>query len=84
MECKGTSYLKPNSLVDTDVIKALYLASQEGCKVDLIIRGICCLKPGVKGISENITVSSIIGKYLEHARIYFFKHDKVKCYISSC
>ena len=80
---KGHIILKANSLVDTDVIKALYIASQKGCKVDLIIRGICCLKPGIKGISENITVSSVIGKYLEHARIYFFKHDKVKCYISS-
>jgi len=79
----GHIILKANSLVDTDIIKALYKASQEGCKVDLIIRGICCLKPGIKGISENITVSSIIGKYLEHPRIYYFKHDKVKCYISS-
>lgn len=79
----GHIILKANSLVDTDIIKALYLASQEGCRVDLIIRGICCLKPGVKGISENIRVSSLIGKYLEHARIYYFKHDKVKCYIAS-
>jgi polyphosphate kinase len=70
-------------LVDIDIIKALYKASQEECKIDLIIRGICCLKPGIKGISENITVSSIIGKYLEHPRIYFFKNDKVKCYIAS-
>ena len=80
---EGHIILKANSLVDMDIIKALYIASQEGCKVDLIIRGICCLKPGIKGISENITVSSVIGKYLEHARVYFFKHDKVKCYISS-
>ena len=80
---EGHIILKANSLVDTDIIKALYIASQKGCKVDLIIRGICCLKPGIKGISENITVSSVIGKYLEHARIYFFKHDKIKCYIAS-
>ena len=80
---EGHIILKANSLVDTDVIKALYLASGQGCKIDLIVRGICCLRPGVKGVSENIRVSSIIGKYLEHARIYFFKHDKVKCYISS-
>ena len=80
---KGHIVLKANSLVDTDIIKALYKASQKGCKIDLIIRGICCLKPGVKGVSENITVSSIIGKYLEHPRIYYFKHQKVKCYISS-
>ncbi len=80
---KGHIILKANSLVDSDIIKALYLASQEGCKIDLIIRGICCLKPGVKGVSDNIKVSSIIGKYLEHARIYYFKNDKVKCYIAS-
>ncbi len=82
-ENKGHIILKANSLVDTDIIKALYKASQAGCKIDLIIRGICCLKPGIRGVSENITVSSIIGKYLEHPRIYYFKHDKVKCYISS-
>jgi polyphosphate kinase len=69
--------------VDKDIIKALYHASQEGCKIDLIIRGICCLKPGIKGVSENITVSSIIGKYLEHPRIYYFKNNKVNCFISS-
>ena len=80
---EGHIILKANSLVDTDVIKALYKASAEGCRIDLIIRGICCLKPGVKGIPENIRVSSVIGKYLEHARIYYFKHDKVKCYIAS-
>ena len=80
---EGHIILKANSLVDTDIIKALYIASKEGCKVDLIIRGICCLRPGVKGVSENIRVSSVIGKYLEHARIYYFRHDKVKCYIAS-
>ena len=80
---RGHIVLKTNSLVDKNIIQALYKASEEGCKIDLIVRGICCLKPGVKGVSENITVSSVIGKYLEHARIYFFKHDKVKCYISS-
>ncbi|HIQ28447.1 MAG TPA: polyphosphate kinase 1, partial [Sulfurovum sp.] len=79
----GHIILKTNSLVDTDMIKALYKASQAGCKIDLIVRGICCLKPNVKGISENIKVSSVIGKYLEHARIYYFKNDKVKCYIAS-
>jgi len=80
---QGHIILKANSLVDNDIIKALYQASVEGCKIDLIIRGICCLRPGIKGVSENIRVSSVIGKYLEHARIYYFKHDKVKCYIAS-
>ncbi|MEY3001963.1 MAG: polyphosphate kinase [Pseudomonadota bacterium] len=80
---QGHIILKANSLVDADIIQSLYKASQNGCKIDLIIRGICCLKPGVEGVSETIKVSSIIGKYLEHARIYFFKHDAVKCYIAS-
>ena len=80
---EGHIILKSNSLVDQGIIKALYKASQTGCKIDLIIRGICCLVPNVKGISENITVHSIIGKYLEHPRIYYFKNDTHKAYISS-
>jgi len=79
----GHIILKANSLVDVDIIKALYKASKHGCKIDLIIRGICCLKPQIKDVSENINVYSIIGKYLEHPRIYYFKHDKTQCYISS-
>ena len=79
----GHIILKANSLVDQTIIKALYKASMAGCRVDLIIRGICCLRAGVKGVSENITVSSIVGKYLEHPRIYWFKHTKVNSYISS-
>ncbi len=80
---EGHIILKSNSLVDPGIIKALYKASKTGTKIDLIIRGICCLKPGIKGVSETIKVHSIIGKYLEHPRIYHFKHDKVGCYISS-
>ncbi len=80
---KGHIILKANSLAHPEIIRSLYKASQKGCRIDLIIRGICCLRPGIKGVSENITVSSIIGKYLEHPRIFYFKHDKVACYISS-
>jgi polyphosphate kinase len=72
-----------NSLVDEDVIRALYKASQAGVKVELIIRGICCLKPGIPGVSENIRVISILGKYLEHARIFYFKHASPQVYTSS-
>jgi len=80
---EGHIILKANSLVDQTIIKALYKASMAGCKIDLIIRGICCLRPGIKGVSENITVHSIVGKYLEHPRIYWFKHAKVKAFIAS-
>jgi polyphosphate kinase len=83
-ENPGRIIVKMNALVDGEIIRALYAASQKGVAIDLLIRGVCCLRPKMVGISDNIRVISIVGRFLEHSRILYFRNGgEEEVYLSS-
>src|SRR5699024_10087454 len=84
---KGRIIIKVNAMTELQLIKALYRASQAGVRVVLIVRGICSIRPGVPGLSENIQVRSIVGRFLEHTRVYYFENNgapAVYCSSADC